>query len=323
MRPSPEPPSRSPRTGAGSWRALDEHVSRLAVLAAHRVRPGSGFVGAVCEQAREARLVELRPRVVRHAAVDRDVRRRLARALHDADAVERHARLADERAARLEHEPRHRQSVQRPRPLDAVDDRSGEVRGSWAPRRSRRSGCRARRPRRRPAASSRAPSGTRPRSRRASRPRTAPARRRGAASRGARAGPGRRARARRARAIAPSACSGGRPNFEPRWPVLIASCVSGSIPGVTRTSTRRTPAAAARSTSSSASSTTSQTSASAAAPELVVRLVVAVDDDPLRRDARAKRQLELAQRRHVRAEPLLGEQARAARRSGTPSSRRA
>ena len=33
------------------------------------------------------------------------------------------------------------------------------------------------------------------------------------------------------------AWSGGRPNFEPWWPVLIASCVSASTPSVTRTRT--------------------------------------------------------------------------------------
>ena len=33
-------------------------------------------------------------------------------------------------------------------------------------------------------------------------------------------------------------CSGVRPNLEPRCPVAIASCVSASMPGVTRTSTR-------------------------------------------------------------------------------------
>ena len=68
-----------------------------------------------------------------------------------------------------------------------------------------------------------------------------------------------------ARAITSIASSGGTPNFEPWWPVLIASCVSASIPGVTRSSTRRTPAATHRSTSPGSSITTSQTSASAAA----------------------------------------------------------
>ena len=54
----------------------------------------------------------------------------------------------------------------------------------------------------------------------------------------------------------PSASSGDIPNFEPTWPVRIASCVSASIPGVTRASMRSTPAARARSSSSTESSTT-------------------------------------------------------------------
>ena len=66
-----------------------------------------------------------------------------------------------------------------------------------------------------------------------------------------------------ASAIAAAAESGGSPNFEPWWAVRIEACVSTSIPGVTRRSTRRTPAATARSTSSAASSTTYATSAAA------------------------------------------------------------
>ena len=69
----------------------------------------------------------------------------------------------------------------------------------------------------------------------------------------------------RARSISSSACSGGSPNFEPCWPVRIASWVWASTPSVSRTSVRVTPAAAARSTSSSASSTTSAPAAPAAA----------------------------------------------------------
>jgi hypothetical protein len=69
----------------------------------------------------------------------------------------------------------------------------------------------------------------------------------------------------RAAATACSASSGGSPNFEPSWAVRIFSCVSASIPGVTRTSTSRTPASVARSTSSRASRTTKRALASAAA----------------------------------------------------------
>ena len=59
----------------------------------------------------------------------------------------------------------------------------------------------------------------------------------------------------RAARSASSASSGGSPNFEPWWPVRIASCVSASMPGVTRIERRAaTPAARARSISSSESS---------------------------------------------------------------------
>ena len=87
----------------------------------------------------------------------------------------------------------------------------------------------------------------------------------------------------------------------------IASCVSASTPGVTRTSTRRTPAAAARSGSSSASSTTSATGSGGGA-QLLVGLVVAVHEQPVAVDARAPREGELAERRDVGAEALLGQQ---------------
>ena len=43
--------------------------------------------------------------------------------------------------------------------------------------------------------------------------------------------------------------------------------------------------------------------------QLLVRLVVAVEDDPLTTEARASRELELAERGHVRAQAFLGEQA--------------
>ena len=103
--------------------------------------------------------------------------------------------------------------------------------------------------------------------------------------------------------------------------VRIASCVSASTPGVTRTSIRATPAAAARSTSSSASSTTRR-ACRAGRRELFVALVVPVHDEPSPGDPGLQRELELAQRRDVRAEPFLGEQPHHGQRSGTPSSRR-
>ena len=107
----------------------------------------------------------------------------------------------------------------------------------------------------------------------------------------------------------PAASSGETPNFEPTWPVRIDSCVSASIPGVMRTSIRSTPAARARSSSSTESRTTYAACASTAAASSLVRLVVAVDHQPLGRDAGVLREAQLAEGRHVGAEPLVGEQA--------------
>ena len=100
----------------------------------------------------------------------------------------------------------------------------------------------------------------------------------------------------------------GSPNFEPAWPVRIDSCVSASIPGVTRTSMRPTPAAArslelldasrgrrarlrfrGRASSSSDLLLPCTTSRSPSMP------------GPLR-------EAQLAERRDVRADPLLREQ---------------
>ena len=63
---------------------------------------------------------------------------------------------------------------------------------------------------------------------------------------------------------AASASSATSPNFDSACAVRIARCVSASMPGVTRTSTIRTPAAFARATSSSASMTTSAPASAAA-----------------------------------------------------------
>ena len=108
--------------------------------------------------------------------------------------------------------------------------------------------------------------------------------------------------------IACSAASAESPNFEPSCAVRIDSCVTASTPGVSRTSTRCTPAAAARSASSGASSTTAAPAAAARA-ELLVRLVVAVEEDPLAGDLRGLREGELAERRDVGADALVGEHA--------------
>ena len=71
------------------------------MLAGDPVDAARRLVGAVREQRLVASAVELRARVVGHAAVDRRVRD-TARFLDRADAVERHAGAADERPARLE-----------------------------------------------------------------------------------------------------------------------------------------------------------------------------------------------------------------------------
>ena len=106
---------------------------------------------------------------------------------------------------------------------------------------------------------------------------------------------------------AASASSATSPNFDSAWAVRIARCVSASMPGVTRTSTVRTPADFARATSSSASMTT-------IAPglgrrlELFVRLVVAVEQDLLAPHPCAQRELELTARGDVGPQTLRGEE---------------
>ena len=103
------------------------------------------------------------------------------------------------------------------------------------------------------------------------------------------------------------ACAGGSPNFEPWWPVRIASCVSASTPSVTRTSTRRTPAAAASSASSGASSTTAAPSAAASRQERLV-LVVPVHDELGAGEAGGARERELARGSDVGPDPLRAQQ---------------
>ena len=82
---------------------VDEDVAGLAVLPGDAKDAIGQLIRAVGEQRFVARAVQLRPRVVRHAAVDRDVRN-AARFLDDTDAIERDPCAADERAARLEHD---------------------------------------------------------------------------------------------------------------------------------------------------------------------------------------------------------------------------
>ena len=113
-----------------------------------------------------------------------------------------------------------------------------------------------------------------------------------------------RARAARSRA---SAASGASPNFDSSCAVWIDWCVTASTPGVRRTSTRRTPAAAARAGSSGASSTTVAPASAAArssSSDLLLpwkRIRSPVEPGRLR-------ERELAERRDVGADALLGEQ---------------
>ena len=79
------------------------------------------------------------------------------------------------------------------------------------------------------------------------------------------------------------------------------------MPGVTRIRQRFAPSARARSSSSSESSTISAP-ASADRSQQLVLLVVPVDHEPVAGDAGTPRELELADGRDVRAEPLLGEE---------------
>ena len=115
--------------------------------------------------------------------------------------------------------------------------------------------------------------------------------------------PSARASAIDARAPRPAAS----PNFDSSCAVWIDWCVTASTPGVSRTSTRRTPAAAARAGSSGASSTT--VAPAAAAPRssssdlLLPWKRIRSPAIPAR-----LRERELAERRDVGADALLGEQ---------------
>ncbi len=80
---------------------VDEHVARLAVHSGDADGLVWRLVGACRAQRRVPRVVELRPRVVRHPAVDGDPGP-LTKALDGPDAIERDARAADERATGLE-----------------------------------------------------------------------------------------------------------------------------------------------------------------------------------------------------------------------------
>src|SRR4029450_1017052 len=93
MRASPDPEC-VPRT--------EKALTALALLAANRDDAARRLCDAVRKQSRVLRAVELRARIVRHAAVNRDVRGLLARPFDDTDAVEGHSRSPDQGTARLE-----------------------------------------------------------------------------------------------------------------------------------------------------------------------------------------------------------------------------
>ena len=115
-----------------------------------------------------------------------------------------------------------------------------------------------------------------------------------------------RARLVRSRASARPRAS---PNFDSSCAVWIERCVTASTPGVRRTSTRLTPAlAAARSARPGASSTT-VAPASAAARSSSSDLLLPWKRMPLAGDAGGLRERELAERRDVGADTLVGEHA--------------
>ena len=292
--------SRSPRRGSGSRMPSISTSPDSQCLPQTSKRAHGLLVGTVGEQGAVASAVELRARVVGHAAVDRHVRHLLARLLDHADAVKRQARLARRASGRARGSAAAARLASRRRAGRATRPRT---RGSRAAVRPRRTGCQGRRrgrPPRAPTRARRSPSASRSsRARRGGRSSCEPM---------CRWTPATSRPASRAAAAAASASAGGSPNFEPWWAVRIFSCVSASIPGVTRTRARRTPAAAARCASSSASSTTNRTSRFGGGPQLLVALVVAVHDDPLALDPGAPRELELAERRDVGAEALGREQ---------------
>ena len=112
----------------------------------------------------------------------------------------------------------------------------------------------------------------------------------------------------RAASIASSASSAPSPNFEPSCAVAIAWWVSASTPGVSRTSTRRTPAAA-RALRLVGRVEHDERAGLRGGPQLLVRLVVAVEEQAVAGEPGRARERELAERRDVGADALLGEHA--------------
>ena len=112
-----------------------------------------------------------------------------------------------------------------------------------------------------------------------------------------------------ASATAPRACAGGRPNFEPWWPVTIASCVSASTPSVTRTRTRSDACGCRERRLVGRVEHDGSVLLCGAAEQRVV-LVVPVHDELAPREPGAARERELARRRDVGADALVAEQAK-------------
>ena len=112
-RPSAGTATRSPSRGAaGRPRRSARRPTRSACRRSGRRRRRARRRGS--RGAPRSGAVELRPGVVGHAAVDRDVAHAAA-LLHRPDAVERDAGAADERASRLEHDLRLGASARRRR----------------------------------------------------------------------------------------------------------------------------------------------------------------------------------------------------------------
>ena len=297
--------SRSPRRGSGQRGALDQHVARLAVLAGDRERAVRLLVGPVREQRRVARLIELRTRVVGHAAVDRDVAS-VARALDRADAVER-----ERRPGPTSERPGSTiscgagKSARRPFALDrsAIERATSSSTGgsgsssTWRiPKPPPMSIVRrapvelvAARARRTPRAA-RPPAGARARPRAASRRGRAGPRPRGRLQRGAhrlerivRVEPELRAAVARADRLVRLGLDPGRDAHE-HAPDAGRGCARRLVERVEHDERARLGGGA----------------------QLLVRLVVAVHDQPLAGDPRAPRERELAERGDVGADPLLG-----------------
>ena len=107
-RPTPAARATSPGARPRQLRVPHQDVARLAVLAGDRHRLRRLVVRAVRDDRLVLRVVDRRPDVVRHAAVDRHARPQPRDLLARSDRVQRHARPRDERPPRLDEQPRRR-----------------------------------------------------------------------------------------------------------------------------------------------------------------------------------------------------------------------